>query len=108
MRELNSERNPGQSDIIRWLRDDVGMSEEDAHHTVDLINNGEKLNPPLVLSSSDHPWLRTGLYYFSRPVVRALSGFIGLAFLLDTIYSEYQERAPSTDSDGDDDSDIDE
>ena len=87
--ELNQDPNPGTTDIVRWLRDDVRMDAHGAEHTVQLVEDGEVLHPPLILTESDTPdGLLLLLSLFSAPVVRGLSMFLGISGVVAYVYSE--------------------
>lgn len=86
LQEMNSKQNPGQSDVVRWLQDDIGMSGNNARHTINLVNNNEQLNPPLISSVSEFIWPRRLLYALSRPVSQLLCGFFGGLLLANGVY----------------------
>lgn len=60
---LNNNQNPGTEDVIRWLQDDVGMDEDDANHTLRLVQDGDVLNPPLIVTGSETPKTHQKIWY---------------------------------------------
>lgn len=81
--ELNEVRNPGTADVVRWLRDDVGMDAQDANHTLRLVKSDDVLNPPLVVTDSGtSEEMMKMLYQFSfweLRLVAAVTGIIAIA-----------------------------
>jgi len=92
VREMNTERNPGQSDVVRWLRDDIGMPADDARHTLSLVNSGERLYPPFISSTSDSVRLRTALYVLKMPILQLMCGILGVLWLADAAYTVFLEK----------------
>lgn len=77
--KLNRVRNPGIDDVVRWLRDDVGMDADDANHTLRLVRDDDVLHPPLLVTESNTPQNpQLVLYYLSLWETRWLFGFMAI------------------------------
>ena len=83
MTELSEVRNPGTEDVVRWLRDDVGMDEHGAEHTVRLVESDDVLHPPLLVADSKTPeWFLSLLAQISATSVRAVCAAFGVLFVV--------------------------
>jgi hypothetical protein len=83
MTELNEVRNPGTEDVVRWLRDDTGMYEHGAEHTVRFVESGDVLHPPLLVTDSETPeWFLYLLAQVSATSARAMCGALGVALIV--------------------------
>jgi hypothetical protein len=88
--EANNHRNPGINTIVRWLRDDVGMSAHGAQHTTDLIRDSRVLDPPTLMDTEEFPRYQQQLLYLGNLwETRLISGVFALLLAVSHLYDSY-------------------